>query len=54
MIHKENLIAALSIAIAAQRKIEKGWGYTSDSGLVGGWVENKKALENNEKLEIKY
>jgi hypothetical protein len=46
MIHRENLIAALHVAITERRRIEKAHGYTSDSGLVAGWVELVAVLQS--------
>jgi len=50
---KSNLEIALWTAIQQRTKVEKGWGYTMDSALLGGWKSNLKALQENN-LKIKY
>jgi hypothetical protein len=50
----QNLITALHLAIADQRKIEAAKNYTIDSGLVSGWVEVLEALKRGDSIAIVY
>ncbi len=49
---KENLQAALLLAIDAQKKIEEKRRYTNPSALVQGWSEVYWALERGEYVEV--
>lgn len=37
--HRENLVIALSLAIAEQERIDKSKGLTGDSGFAAGWKQ---------------
>lgn len=50
---KDNLSAALVIAIEHQAKREKKEGYFMDSALLAGWRDNLRSLENGEELIVK-
>ena len=51
---KSNLLCALRDAITVNRQQENEKGYTSDSIYVAGLVEVFEALQNGERVEIRY
>jgi len=52
-IYRSNLMAALSVAMAAQREVEKKRGYTGDSIMVAGWQEiYDKLKRGDERIQV--
>jgi len=51
-VHQSNLLFALRIAIADQRKIEKAAGYTMDSIFVGGLEEVYEHIKQGGQIHI--
>jgi len=47
------LISALYVAIDTQEKLEKEWGYTSDSLMLHNWKEIKDALHNGQSVIVR-
>jgi hypothetical protein len=52
-IRRENLMAALQMAIESAAEGERQAGYTGDSALLAGWKHNLEVLVNHGKLEIR-
>lgn len=51
-VHKENLAAALRVAINAREEAEKRAGYTGDSGFVAGLRDVLKHIEAGGQIQI--
>jgi hypothetical protein len=49
---RENLLSALAHAISERAEYELQNGYKSDSALLAGWKQLRKALAAGERVEV--
>ena len=50
---RENLEAALQLAIAQRQTEERLRNYSGDSAILQGWKQVVQAIENGEKIEVR-